>query len=51
MNDAFPKKAQEIMNERFGHDTLIALATINGEFPNVRTVNAYYEDGAFYIIT
>ena len=51
MNEAFPEKAQEIMKERFGHDTLIALATINGNFPSVRTVNAYYEDGAFYIIT
>ena len=51
MNGTFPEKAQEIMKERFGHDTLIALATINGNFPSVRTVNAYYEDGAFYIIT
>lgn len=39
------------MNERFGHDTLIALATANGNLPSVRTVNAYYDDGAFYIIT
>lgn len=46
-----PEKVQEIMNERFGHDTLIALATINGKFPSVRAVNAYYDDGAFYIIT
>ena len=47
----FPKEAQDIMNERFGHDTLIALATVEGEFPAVRTVNAYYEDGAFYVVT
>lgn len=51
MNETFPEKVQEIMNERFGHDTLIALATINGKFPSVRAVNAYYDDGAFYIIT
>jgi len=47
----FPKEAQDIMNERFGHDTLIALATVEGELPAVRTVNAYYEDGAFYVVT
>ena len=43
----FPKEAQEIMNERFGKDTLIALATVEGDVPAVRAVNAYYEDGAF----
>ena len=36
-----------IMDERFGHDNLIALATMNGDSPAVRTVNAYYEDGCF----
>jgi len=51
MNETFPEKVQEIMNERFGRDTLIALATINGKLPSVRMVNAYYDDGAFYIIT
>ena len=40
-----------IMAERFGHDNLIALATVDGGSPAVRTVNAYYEDGAFYTIT
>jgi len=41
-----------IMNERFSHDTCIALATVteNGE-PRVRTVNALYIDGSFYVIT
>lgn len=39
------------MDERFGHDTLIALATTDGDSPSVRTVNAYYEDGAFYTVT
>lgn len=51
MNDAFPEKAREIMNTRFGRDTVISLATVDGNIPNVRAVNAYYEDGAFYIIT
>lgn len=39
------------MIERFGKDTVIALATIENEVPYVRFVNAYYENGAFYIIT
>lgn len=39
------------MDERFGHDTLIALATVDGDSPAVRTVNAFYENGAFYTIT
>ena len=48
---AFCKEAQEIMNERFGKDSLIALATAVDGMPYVRTVNAYYENGAFYVIT
>ena len=51
MNEKFPPKARQIMNDRFGQDTLIALATVDGNIPNVRTVNAYYENGSFYIIT
>lgn len=45
------KEAEEIMIERFGKDTVIALATIENEIPYVRNVNAYYENGAFYVIT
>ena len=40
-----------ILQERFGKDSLIALATCVENRPHVRTVDAYYEDGAFYIIT
>lgn len=40
-----------IMKERFGHDTLLSLATTDKERPYVRIVNSYYEDGCFYIIT
>lgn len=43
--------AEAVMTERFGHDTLISLSTIDNTRPSVRIVNAYYEDGAFYIIT
>ncbi len=41
----------KIMEERFGKDNIIALATIEDGEPYVRYVNAYYEDGAFYTIT
>ena len=51
MSGKFPQEAKKIMNERFGHDTLLSLATTDQNIPYVRTVNAYYEDGCFYIIT
>ena len=40
-----------LMSARFGHDNLIALATTDGTRPAVRSVNAYYESGSFYVIT
>lgn len=43
--------AEKAMTERFGKDTVIALATVENGIPYVRNVNAYYEDGAFYVIT
>ena len=51
MNTESFYKAQQILKERFGHDVLIALATVDQDQPSVRTVNAYYEDGRFFIIT
>lgn len=42
---------QKIMKERFGKDSEIALATVEEGIPFVRTVNSYYENGAFYVIT
>lgn len=47
----FNQEAEKVMVERFGKDTVIALATVKDGVPYVRSVNAYYEDGAFYIIT
>ena len=43
--------AERILQERFGKDSVIALATLDGGQPSARFVNAYYEDGAFYVIT
>ncbi len=45
------EEAEKIMIERFGKDTVIALATIENGIPYVRYVNAYYENGTFYLIT
>lgn len=45
------EEAEKIMNERFGKDTVIALATAENGIPYVRNVNAYYENGSFYVIT
>lgn len=40
-----------ILTERFGKDSLIALATVADGIPYVRTVDAVYIDGAFYVVT
>ena len=47
----FSREAEQIMIERFGKDAIIAMATTENGTTYVRYVNAYYEDGAFYIIT
>lgn len=46
-----PLEAEKIMEERFGRDSIIALATAANNIPYVRNVNAYYEDGSFYVLT
>lgn len=40
-----------ILTERFGKDSLIALATVEDGMPHVRTVDAVYIDGSFYVVT
>ena len=47
----FSREAEQIMMERFGKDTIISLATTENATSYVRYVNAYYENGSFYIIT
>ena len=51
MSEKFPTEAQNIMNDRFQKDSLIAIATMDGNTPCVRAVNSYYEDGCFYTVT
>lgn len=42
---------EAILTGRFGKDSLIALATMDNGIPSVRTVDAVYIDGAFYVVT
>ncbi len=44
-------ETEKIMKERFGKDSIIAVATVEDGKPYVRNVDGYYEDGAFYVIT
>lgn len=50
MRKKLSKDVEKIMTERFGKDTIIALATVENEIPFVRYVNAYYENGAFLLL-
>jgi len=43
--------AMDIMAERFGKDSIIAVATKDGKNMYNRMVDAYYENGAFYVST
>ena len=45
------ENAINMMAERFGKDSLIAIATTDGKRMHNRMVDAYYENGAFYIST
>lgn len=47
----FDSQLNSWLTERFGKDSLIALATADGGVPSVRAVNAYYAEGSFYVIT
>lgn len=51
MAEKLNEKIREILRERFGRDCLIALATAVDGMPSVRTVNAVYLYGAFYVVT
>lgn len=51
MNEKLNPTTRKIMEDRFGCDTLIAVATVEDGRPYVRSVNSYYEDRSFYIVT
>lgn len=45
------ENVEKVIMERFGTDSLIALATVEEGIPHVRTVDGYYDNGAFYVLT
>lgn len=45
------KEIDAILLERFRKDSIIALATAIDNVPYVRNVDAFYENGAFYVLT
>ena len=45
------KEVDAILLERFGKDSIIALATAIDNIPYVRSVDAFYENGVFYVLT
>ncbi len=51
MKTGLTQEVQALMDKRFGHDNLVALATTQSTTPWVRAVNTYYENGCFYVIT
>lgn len=51
MKKELPENIKKIMEERFGKDSIIALATVKDGMPYVRNVDGYYEDGVFYVLT
>lgn len=49
--DNYFNEAAEVLRELYGKDTVMSLATVNGDKANIRMVNAYYKENAFYITT
>ena len=45
------REIEEILIERFGKDSIMALATTIEGIPYVRNVDAFYYEGAFYVLT
>lgn len=45
------KEIESILDERFGKDSIISLATAIDNIPYVRNVDAFYEEGKFYVLT
>lgn len=42
---------EKILLERFSGDSIIALATSIKDMPYVRSVDAFYSEGSFYVLT
>ena len=48
---AITREIEGMMVDRFGRDSIIALATVDQGSPRVRNVDAYYDCGCFYVLT
>ena len=48
-NNCF-KRAQEVMQENFGHIVEMCLASCVDNKVTVRDLNTYYRDGKFYVL-
>jgi general stress protein 26 len=42
---------EQILNDRFDKDSLMALATVVDGIPSMRPVDSYYDNHAFYVLT
>lgn len=51
MPEKLTSEINAVLIERFGGDSIIALATAENDIPYVRSVDAFYENGAFYVLT
>lgn len=45
------ESALNIMEKLFAKDCQFSLATVDGDIPSVRIIDAYFMNGAFYIVT
>lgn len=45
------EEINSLLNDRFGKDSIIALATTENNIPHVRNVNSFYCEGCFYVLT
>lgn len=41
----------DILSERYGQDTILLIATAKDNVPTVRSVDSFYYDGSFWIVT
>ncbi len=41
----------EILSERYSEDTILLIATAKDNVPSVRSVDSFYYDGSFWIVT
>ncbi|MDR1030541.1 MAG: pyridoxamine 5'-phosphate oxidase family protein [Treponema sp.] len=49
--DNYFEEAINVMKEIYGKDVPMSLATVNENKPNIRVVDTYFKDNAFYVVT